>query len=426
MRKKLTFIVLLTVSVLFGQSKTEIANIYFQKAEKFMEKIDYASAKISFEKGLTYLEGITSKDVAQQGAFIYYELKEYTKSQSYASSFLKISTIKTSEDYMQMLELYVDMEDIISKEKEVKAKELQVKLEKERELKRIDSLKNVWVSKKEWFTIGVDSLYSFTSKGVALYEKGKYFGLINDVGEVVLEADTYKDVRKNEGYFVFLDDVNSPKDIYSYNYKSGKSIKIIAPSTHDEDLKDYGMIMLPRGNGRLVMYPEGSSKTLVYDLEEEKFIKVGDLKVLFKDLKKAKKIDKYDEKEGTIKIGKIWYLFGGHIGSDVYTLYSVEDVELKSYLFIGDDEEEVKMFKKKDVGFFGAYHNNKFEATKKGNTLWYTNDGEEGSPPIFNDKYKGLTEVVKVKGGYQLVKSGITILGSEKLEKLPEFLQKNK
>lgn len=392
-----------------------------------MEKIDYPSAKISFDKGITYLDGITSPNVAQQGAFIYYELKDYVKAQSFASVFFKVSTDKTSEDYMQMLELYVDMEDIITKEKEAKAKALKLKLEKERALRKLDSLENVWFKEKEKFTLKFDLLKSFNSKGVALFKKGKYFGLMNDNGDVLLKADTYKDVKTNEGYFIFLDKINEPKNIFSYNSKTGKSVKIIEPSRYDGRLKNYGQVMLPRGNGKLVMYPEGYLKTLMYDLEGEKFVKIdNNLKELFKDLKKTKKIDKYDENEGTIKRGKIWYSFGGNLGSNVFSLYSAEDLKLKKFLFMGSENEEVKVLAKEDVGFLGAYYDNKFEATKDGETFWYTDSGVEVSPPVYNDSYKGITKVVKVKDGYQLVKDGVTFLRDKKLEKLPEFLKNNK
>ena len=421
----LLFSLLITV-VIFGQSKNEIAQVYFNKAELAMEKIDYKLAKINFNKGVAYLDSITTTKVAQQGAFIYYELKEYEKAKGYASTFFKVSLDKTSEHYSQMLELYVDMEDIIAKKKEEAAEKARVKLAKEKALKKLDSLKKVWLQKEAKMVLDLGDLYSFDKNGIALYKKNGYLGLINDTGEILIAADTYKDVKANEGYYLFIDDVDAPVQLYSYNSNTGKRVQVIEPSNLDEELTDYGVVTLPRGNGRLVMYPNGYTNTLVYDLEVEKFVRVGGLKELFKDLKKNKKIDKYDEKEGTIKIGKKWYVFGGHVGSNVFSLYGVEDKAIKKFLFAGVEDEEPVVRRKNDIGVVGAYHNNKFNTINEEQSLWLNNNGEEASPPIYDDKYKGATKVVPVKGGYHFTKEGLVFLGDKKLEKLEDFLKKNK
>ena len=50
---------------------------------------------------------------------------------------------------------------------------------------------------------------------------------------------------------------------------------------------NYGKVMLPRANGRLVTYPNNSLQPLVYDLNERKVVKIANEEELFKNLKKA-------------------------------------------------------------------------------------------------------------------------------------------
>lgn len=420
-----TLFILLSVS-LFAQSNVEIANVYFKKAEKSMEKIDYKSAKVNFDKGLKILEKITKPNIAQQGAFIYYELKFYDEAKGFAKQFLNLSRNKSSEDYQQMLELYVDMEEKILEKKEQEEKKEKEKLAKEAELKKIDSLKAVWLKMKEKFTLKIDSLYKFNKKGIALFKKNGFYGIIDDKGNVIVEADIYKAERHNEGYFILMDDNKSPEKIYSYNSNSEQSIEFVQPSKYHEDLTNYGRVTLPRGDGKIVLYPNEINETLVYDLKEEKFVNMGDTKEFLKELKKDDKVDKYDGKEGTIKIEKDWYLLGNDLGGKVYTLYSVENQRLFGYMFA--DEKEIKILKRSQIGYLSSYYSNKLASIdSKFNQLWFTNNGEEASRPMLNNKYKGDTRVVKVDGGYHLVNNEANVfLRNQKLDKLKDFLKKSK
>jgi len=425
MKRENILLVLLFVTLTnLAQSKKDIANIYFKKAEKAMEKIDYNTAKIHFDKGLKVIDSANTTAIAQQGAFIYYELKDYQAAKGFAKQFFNLSRSKSSEDYSQMLELYVDMEEKILEKEEEKKRIIAEKKAKEAELKRIDSLKKVWKKKEEKFTLQIDELSNFNKKGIALFKKDDFYGIIDDSGNIIVEADTYTDAKQNEGFFILIDNKKNPEKVYCYNANNEKSFTIIEPYKYKEDLGDYGKITLPRGNGRMVMYPNEIAETLVYDFEEEKFVTIANIKEFFKEFKKNDKIDKYDDKERTIKIDKDWYLFGNHIGGQVYTLYSVENQKLFGYLFA--NEEDVKVLKKEDVGYLGVYHSNKLNAiNSKGEELWLSKDGEEASKPILNNKYKGATKIVKVEKGYQLVKDGNVFLRNETLEKLPDFLRNN-
>jgi len=287
--KTLVILLILFVTLsLRAQTNREIATVYFKKAERSMEKIDYQAAKIDFDKGVKVLDSISRKGTAQQGAFIYYELKAYEEAIGFAKTYFKLSHSKSSEEYTQMLELYVDMQE--DKEKALKAAEAKKKA-KEKELKKIDSLKKSWHVLEEKFTLKIDSLYSFNKKGIALFKKGAYYGIIDDKGEVVVEANAFKEAKQHECFFILTDSYENAAKIYCYNSITKKKIALTKPFKYNDNLSSYGRITLPRANDMLVMYPTEIGETLVYDLEEERFSEIDDenLKSFFKQLKKEKK-----------------------------------------------------------------------------------------------------------------------------------------
>lgn len=425
MNNKITIIVFIFSLNLLAQSKSEIANVYFKKAEKSMEVIDYRTAEKYYNKGLDVLDTVTKARTAQQGVFIYFELKKYEKAKKFAKQFFNVSKNKSSEDYAQMLELYVDIEEKLLMKKEESEKLVKKEKAKKAALRRIDSLEKVWETTKAKFTLRIDSLHNFNKEGISLFKKDDFYGVIDDTGNIIVEADTYKEAKQNEGYFILIDDKKSPKRIYSYNSNNEKSVLVLDPIKYNKKLSNYGIITLPRANGKLVMYPDEISETLIYDLEEEKFIKITNIKEFLKEFKKNDKVDKYNYKEQTVKIGKEWYLFGNHIGGQVHTLYSSdkENKVFSGYLFA--DQEQSKFVKKDEVGYLGFYHSNKLAADNEDERLWYTKEGEEASQPVVNNIYKGTTKIIKTDKGYQLSKDGIVFLRNEKLQKLQEFLKVN-
>lgn len=427
-RLSLTTLFVLYSAMIFSQTNYEIANIYFSKAEKAMEKIDYKTALEHFNKGVKILDTIKRPSIAQKGVFINYELKNYTKAMEYAKQFFNLSSNnKSSERYTQMLELYVDMGEKIAEQEEDARKKAEAKLAKELELKRIDSLKNVWTEMAKKFEINADSIYKFNKNGIAIIKKGNKFGAINEVGEVLVKANEYEYAQANDGYIIFTDQQEEPAQIYCYNTSEKTGYDLPEPSNFDESSTYFDAVMLPRGNGRIALYPNNSIKTIVFDLEAEKKVKIANLKAILKELKKADKIGKYDDDEQTVKINKDWYALGNHLGSGVYSLYNIDEKSLYGYLITNHEEENPIVIGASNLGYVGSFYKNKLQAIKDGETIWINDVGEEGSKPrnSFAD-YSGETKVVKNKNGnYVLQQNGTIVLGNKTLERLQDFMRKH-
>lgn len=420
-----TFFCILVYTV-FGQSNTEIAKVYFNKAERAMEKIDYARAKTEFEKGISYLDAITSMAVAEKGAFIYYELKEYEKAKTYAGTYFGLNHNKNSEGYQQMLELYVDMEERLQEKKEKEQKLAAEKKKRELELKKIDSLKTAWNKLSDEFSIEIDDVESFNSSGIAVFSKSGKAGVINDSGEILVQPKTYEKADEFEGFIILKDNASQPSRLYCYNTKDNSSYELPGISAFGANSEYYESVMLPRSNSVLVMYPNNTLEAVVYNLAQEARVKVKNIEEVFKALKKQDIIDKYDEKEHTIKIDKDWYGFGGHLGGEVYALYNLEANKLAGYLFTTASENHFKELS--NVGYLGALDRNKLQGAKNGKIVWYNAFGDEVSP-LKNStaQYKGGVKPKEIGAGkYHFIKNNMITKQGKELKSLTEFLRTNK
>ncbi len=411
------------MTTFYAQSNQDLAKAYFKRAEKTLfENIDPDGALIQFNKGIKYTDSIKNAKIAWLGTRINYELSNLKDCKKYAKQYFTLAKNKNSEEYTQFLDLYIlieeELEKQIAEEKRIEAE----RLRKENELQRIDSLKIVWKNTSKEFEIKADSIYSFNKNNVALFKSGENFGLINDRGTILLDADTYKNANAFEGYFLLMDTKNEPTKIYSYNTekKEGFTLPIISDfnpiSTH------YGKVMLPRGNGRIVTYPNNSYSVMVYDLNQRKFVKIANKKDLFKSLKKTDKIDNYNKK-GTVKVHKKWYGFGGHIGGGIHPLFAKETYNLTGFLFSIDGS--VATLDK--FSYLGAFYNNKTQAIKGDKTFWINQNGTKvKAPKNKSSKYTGNSKVRKLENGtYQVIQKNFIILGDRKLERMAGFLRKH-
>lgn len=423
MKIKITFLSLLMSLTMMSQSGKELANVYFNKAYEAIATVDYTGAKENFLKGVKKLDTIKSKSVAQLGSLIFMELKEYNEAMKYAQQFFLLSKNKSSEMHQEMLALFVNLEEKIASKEEEKNRKIKEEKEKERLLKLTDSLKGVWNEVDLKFTLKVDAMSEFDKKGVALFLADGYYGVINDEGEVLVEADTYRAAVQNEGYFVLMDFKENPQEIYIYNSKIDKSVLVGNPNNYKESLTNYGTVTLPRVNGRIVMYSEEIKETLVYDIGKEEFITTKSKGFLTK-LEDNGKVDKF-KKGKRFKKGKKWYKLGNHLGGNVYSVYSEDKSNLKKYLFAGG--EESVLLNKSEIGLLGACYRSKLQAfDEEGNVVWYNNKGEITDKPLLNQEYRGDTKVVKVKKGYQLVRDGKVFLKDKQLEPFEDFVKRNK
>lgn len=437
MKKYILLIVcLFCLTIAQSQSKI-IADAYIKRAEKVIQdSFDFTKAAEYFEKALSNLDTITESKIARLGSEIYYEI--YHKQESLDE---QLSFLQQSKEYFDQYTLLT--KNLNSEEYKLKVDELllpiienlerlqeEIKIEKEEEKrlalerKKIDSLKTVWKAKSALLSIKYDSIYSFNKNNVALFKDNLYFGLIDEVGAVLVPSDAYEDVVSFDGLYIFKDKAVDPTKLFYYNSntKTGYQLPLISDfftlSTH------YGKVMLPRGNGRLVTYPNNAKEPFIYDLNFRKVVKVVNEKDLLKTLEKADKIDNY-KKDGEVKINKEWYIFGGHLGGGIHPIYAEDSYQLKGFLCSIDGRFLNSI---SDFQYIGSFYNGKFEALKGTERIWINQNGTKVSAAKSEGGvYTGKTKVVKLEdGSYQLMQDGMIIYQNEKLEKMPEFLRNNK
>ncbi len=424
MKKTLLILFCIINSTLFyAQSNDDIAKVYFKRAkEKLFTEINPKKALAQFNKALKYKDSITNYKNAWLGTHIYYELGKLNDAHKYAKQYFLLAKNKNSEEYNTFLELYITIKEEIE-EKQVEEKRLEEeRIRKELELKKIDSLKTVWHKKSEALSINADSIYQFNKKNIAVFEKSGNFGIIDDKGLVLIKADeNNKAVKSFDGFILLLNKKEKPTKILCYNTSTKNSFSLPAVSDFNPLSTHYGKVMLPRGNGRLVTYPNNSLKALVYDLNERKFVNISNLKDLFKILKKADKIDKFN-KNGQVKLHKKWYEFGGHIGGGVHPLYN-EDYTIYGYLCSIDGT----VLKSTDFANLGYFYNEKLQAIKNGETIWLNQNGSSvDAPKDESGIYTGDSKIRKLENGnYQIQQNGVIILGDKKLVKMADFLRQN-
>lgn len=423
------------VSVNYAQSNKEIANVYLKRAREAIESsINYTSAQEYFEKAMKYTDTILDRKVAMLGSNIYFEIHQKQKTlkeqlnyldiaEKYSKQYFNLARNNSSEEYTIATEEYVL---ILEKKEEITEKINKIELEelkKKQELKKIDSLKTVWENKSQTLTIVADSIYNFNKNKVALFKNKGLYGIINDIGNILVPANEYADVVFYDEYFVFKNKEKEPTKLFCFNSNTNSGFLIPSISDFNTISTHYGQVMLPRGNGRLITYPNNSSKVFVFDLLSRKTVKVANEEEVFKNLKRADVIDKYNN-DGEIKIEKEWYKFGGHLGGGIHPLYANEGYDLKGFLCAIDGKFLSSI---SDYQFIGAFYDGKFEAIKGSELLWINQNGtkvSEGSSSSGRG-YTGESIIIKLDSKkYQIVKEGFIILGNEKLEKLSDFLRK--
>ncbi|WP_233131575.1 WG repeat-containing protein [Tenacibaculum holothuriorum] len=411
----------------YAQTNEEIAGVYLRKSEESYNTLKVDKSLMYFEKALKLIDSARTAKTARLGSLIHYEKKNYKEAKRYAKKYFSLAKNKSSDKYIELLDLYVDMEEKIAKEEEEERIRIEAERKKMLELKRIDSLKTLWKKQKESLNFSFDTLYSFNKYGLALVKKDNKYGIIDDLGYVKVTPSEYENVKSFDGYFLFLDKKENPTKIFSYNSKTKEGY--LLPEIESLSLlsTNYGKVMLPRGNSRIVFYPENSQQAIVFDLDQKKKVVISDIKELFKSLKKNDFIDRYKEDDLEIKIQGDWYRFGGHLGGNVYALFGEEDTVLQGYLL-----SNKQILKSTDYLYLGCAYKGKLEAEKNGEIYWIDNKGEEvSSPKDMVIGYGGETKVESVAPGvyqfYKLIKAKKYFINKDdKLETLKEFLRKNK
>lgn len=411
----------------FAQSNEQIAGVYIKKSQISLENFKFQESLDHFNKAMKYLDTITKPSVARLGMSINYEMENFYESKKYAKQFFNLEKNETSEEYQDALELYVEVEEKIVALEKAEAEEMRIRLAKEQELRRIDSLKTVWTKKSKSLTFEADSIYAFNKNNSAIFSLGGKYGVVNTQGEVTIKPD-YANFLSFDGYIIFTDKLQNPTTLFVYNIENGDWQKVPPVMDFNSISSHYGKVTLPRSNGRLVMYPNNATNSMVYDIEAKKFVRIANLKDLLKSLKKNDRIDKYDDDERTVKINRKWYGFGSHLGEGVYTLYNNETKKLYGYLITKTDSEEPVVLSVAKYVNLGVFQNGKAQAFKGINDyVWVNATGSEVSAPKSKSgEYAGNVKIEKIsEGRYHFKENGFIIKGNEKLGKMGDFLREN-
>jgi hypothetical protein len=427
MKKILILIIFIfTYSIVQAQSNNTLVNRNIAKAYAVIKSsIDFEGALYFFEEAVKLHNLKVGKEMAILGASIYFEihhkratlleqLQFLEKAKYYASRYFDLARNRYSDEYANNKEISA----LILAHME----QLKRKIIKQKELRRVDSLKTKWKNKSLSLTIKVDRLYPFNKNGIAVFEHNGFFGVISDFGKVLIEAKEYKDYLSFDGYIILKNQKVNPSKIYAYNSKIKIGFQLPNIKDFNPSSTHFGCVMLPRGNGQIVTYPNNTNMPLIYDLNVKKFVKVANQIELLKKLKKLDIIDRY-KKEGKVKINRVWYSFGQDLGGGMHPMYSAEGFILKGFL-CSIDGDFLKT--NSDYQFIGMFYKGKFEAIKRGKTFWINRNGiQVHKAKDEAETHLGKSKIRKLEnGGYQIVRDGMIILGKEKLEKMPVFLKK--
>ena len=110
----------------YTQSNTEIAYVYLNRAEDSFEKNDIDNSLSAFKKSLKYNDSLNDSRVGRLGMLLHYGLGNFHIAKVYSKEYFDFIDDKTTEDYLDMLDLYVSIQEGIDQFNE----ELRIKTEK--------------------------------------------------------------------------------------------------------------------------------------------------------------------------------------------------------------------------------------------------------------------------------------------------------
>jgi tetratricopeptide (TPR) repeat protein len=235
-----------------AQSNSEIASVYVKRAEESLFNVEFDESLEIFNKALKYLDSIPNSRVSKLGAMLYFEHGEFFNARSYARSYFELETDKTKEEYQNMLDIFVNIQEEIDKYiEEQKALEIQRQRE-EREARRIDSLSSLWTDLSKAYTIAIDSIHSFNKFNLAVFESKVKLGIINDRGTIIEQSSDYTDYLSYDGYILMLNKPNNPTKVYAFNCRTQSGFLLPSITAFNSSSTHYGKVMLPRANGLVV------------------------------------------------------------------------------------------------------------------------------------------------------------------------------
>ena len=222
--KKVLLILVFSVSFgsSFGQSNKEIAGVYIKKAEANYSNLEIDQAAKNFTKAIKLLDTIVKSDIARLGTLIQFELSHYKEAKGYAKQYFALVKSKKTEEYSQLLDLYVTIEEELEKIELENARKEKAKLAREKETRRIDSLKSVWRKKSDAMSLKIVSIQKFDKNKIALFSNGEFSGIMDDNGVVLVEANEYTTAYSFDGFILLSNQKTEATKLYSYNTKTKK------------------------------------------------------------------------------------------------------------------------------------------------------------------------------------------------------------
>ncbi len=100
-------------NLLFSQTNEEIASVYMKRAEKSFKEKDTYQAIMSYNKVLKYIDINTSSDISvpKFGMVLFAKANKYSEAKACSKDYFRLVSDKTTDEYLNMLELYVDIVD---------------------------------------------------------------------------------------------------------------------------------------------------------------------------------------------------------------------------------------------------------------------------------------------------------------------------
>jgi len=107
--------------LLFSQTNEEIANIYIKRAKKSFNEQNISEAEKSYTKALKYIDLKTNDDISicKFGMILFVKANNYAKAKECSKDYFRLETDKKTEEYANMLELYVDIMDRLEEQENI-------------------------------------------------------------------------------------------------------------------------------------------------------------------------------------------------------------------------------------------------------------------------------------------------------------------
>jgi len=454
--KKITLLFCLCLSTfMYSQSNEEIASIYIKRAEKNFNDQNTSEAVKAYTKAMKYIDLDQNSDISipKLGMILFANVNNFVKAKEYSKNYFKLVTDKTTDEYLNMLELYVDIVDNIEESEGTTSASTPTQVAQTKNVSSTNSsntvrstssnskpvkyssssntntssvstqpeevvserIKTSYTPRKEGgytqqelaedraypSTIIADRTYPFNANGIAVFEKSGRLGLINDQGRVFLYPEEYTDYVQYDGYIILKNRKNDPSKLYCFN--SNINFGFILPPVREFNSlsSSYGTVMKPRGNGILVTYPNNSLDVLKFDLNRGEFIKRPSAIDLVKNLEELGEVDiEYRVLEEQdlleVKMSSEWVVLGSPLGGDIYPLFRRNDYSIYGYAFNKSDGES----EKRVMRYLGSYYDGKIQASTSKESWWLDKRSRSiNTEEIKVEKYKGDAEIIRVSAG---------------------------